>query len=333
MSEIRTVQLTGKSTFIISLPKHWIKSNNIKVHDKLVILENEDGSLIIYPYNKFKRKDESIITVDFKIYNSYEEVLRECIALYLAGYQSIKVINITSNLHELKEELRERLVGIEIIDETINSFTIHVFTSSIEVNIEKILDRMFSIVHLMFENFISFVKGEVDYYKRIIELDTDVDRFYNFISRQINQALDNSYLVYELGLNNKLECIEYKLVARALERIADHIEEMVSNFIKLVNVSEEIKNEIVNLSGKIKENFKDMLITFLKKDKEKANKSIINIIAILNDIRNLTENLLKNYSDKQELTSLKLILESLKRISEYTIDIAEYTINIANYNY
>jgi hypothetical protein len=76
-----------------------------------------------------------------------------------------------------------------------------------------------------------------------------------------------------------------------------------------------------------------MLITFLKKDKEKANKSIINIIAILNDIRNLTENLLKNYSDKQELTSLKLILESLKRISEYTIDIAEYTINIANYNY
>jgi phosphate uptake regulator len=333
MSEIRTVQLTGKSTFIISLPKHWIKSNNIKVHDKLVILENEDGSLIIYPYNKFKRKDESIITVDFKIYNSYEEVLRECIALYLAGYQSIKVVDITSNLHELKEELRERLVGIEIIDETINSFTIHVFTSSIEVNIEKILDRMFSIVHLMFENFISFVKGEVDYYKRIIELDTDVDRFYNFISRQINQALGNSYLVYELGLNNKLECIEYKLVARALERIADHIEEMVSNFIKLGSVSEEIKNDIVNLSEKIKENFKDMLITFLKKDKEKANKSIINIIAILNDIRNLTESLLKNYSDKQELTSLKLILESLKRISEYTIDIAEYTINIANYNY
>jgi phosphate uptake regulator len=333
MSEIRSVQLSGKSTFIVSLPKHWIKINNIKVHDKLVILENEDGSLTIYPYNKFKRKDESIITVDFKTYNSYEEVLRECIALYLAGYQSIKVINITSNLHELKEELRERLVGIEIIDETINSFTIHVFTSSIEVNIGKILERMSSIVYLMFENFISLVKGEVDYYKRIIELDTDVDRFYNFISRQINQALSNSYLVYELGLNNKLECIEYKLVARALERIADHIEEMVSNFIKLGSVSEEIKNEIVNLSGKIKENFKDMLITFLKKDKEKANKSIINIIAILNDIRNLTENLLKNYSDKQELTSLKLILESLKRISEYTIDIAEHTINIANYNY
>jgi phosphate uptake regulator len=122
-------------------------------------------------------------------------------------------------------------------------------------------------------------------------------------------------------------------VARALERIADHIEEMVSNFIKLSSASEEIKNEIVNLSEKIKENFKDMLITFLKKDKEKANKSIINIIAILNDIRNLTEMLFKNYSDKQELTSLKLILESLKRISEYTIDIAEYTINIANYNY
>ncbi len=333
MSEIRSVQLSGKSTFIVSLPKHWIKSNNIKVHDKLVILENEDGSLTIYPYNKFKRKDESIITVDFKTYNSYEEVLRECIALYLAGYQSIKVINITSNLHELKEELRERLVGIEIIDETINSFTIHVFTSSIEVNIGKILERMFSIVYLMFENFISFVKGEVDYYKRIIELDTDVDRFYNFISRQINQALSNSYLVYELGLNNKLECIEYKLVARALERIADHIEEMVSNFIKLSSISEEIKKDIVNLSEKIKENFKDMLITFLKKDKEKANKNITNIIEILNDIRNLTENLLKNYANKQELTSLKLILESLKRISEYTIDIAENTINIANYNY
>jgi Phosphate uptake regulator len=253
MSEIRNVQKTGKATYIVSLPKSWVISNNIKAHDKLVILENEDGSLTIYPHGKLKKREENNIIINFSDYNSYEEVLRECIAFYLAGYNLIKIINVTSNIEELKNELRERLVGVEIIEETINSFTLQVFTSSIEINIEKILNRMFSMVYLMFENFISLLKGEINYYERIIKLDTDVDRFYNFISRQINLALNNSYLLYELGLNKKLDCIEYKLVARSLERIADHIEEMVVNFTKVSSIVPDTIDEIIELAEKIKE--------------------------------------------------------------------------------
>ena len=46
---VRRVQLTGKSTLIVSLPKKWTKKNGLKKGDSLMIKETKDGSLRITP--------------------------------------------------------------------------------------------------------------------------------------------------------------------------------------------------------------------------------------------------------------------------------------------
>ena len=47
--EIRRVQQTGGSSFIITLPKEWVKSVNLKKNDPIGILIKQEGSLIITP--------------------------------------------------------------------------------------------------------------------------------------------------------------------------------------------------------------------------------------------------------------------------------------------
>jgi len=47
--DIRKVQLTGGSTYIVSLPKSWIRDVGIKANDPIGIMTQNDGTLLITP--------------------------------------------------------------------------------------------------------------------------------------------------------------------------------------------------------------------------------------------------------------------------------------------
>jgi phosphate uptake regulator len=49
--ETRKVQQTGGSSYIISLPKGWIREHNVKKNDTLGILSQPDGNLLVTPYS------------------------------------------------------------------------------------------------------------------------------------------------------------------------------------------------------------------------------------------------------------------------------------------
>ena len=47
--EIRRVQMTGGSSFIITLPKEWVKKLNIGKNDPIGLIQQPDGSLLVTP--------------------------------------------------------------------------------------------------------------------------------------------------------------------------------------------------------------------------------------------------------------------------------------------
>jgi len=60
--EIRTLQMTGKSSYIITLPKEWIKSSKLKKNDKMGIIPQSDGSLLVTPriYSEKTQREKQI---------------------------------------------------------------------------------------------------------------------------------------------------------------------------------------------------------------------------------------------------------------------------------
>ena len=48
--EQRKLQVTGGSTYILSLPKEWVTRNQLKKGSLMVLCEEDDGSLSICPF-------------------------------------------------------------------------------------------------------------------------------------------------------------------------------------------------------------------------------------------------------------------------------------------
>ena len=61
--EQRKLQVTGGSTFILSLPKDWATKNELKRGSSMVVREEDDGSLSIAPssFPKKEKQDEAFI--------------------------------------------------------------------------------------------------------------------------------------------------------------------------------------------------------------------------------------------------------------------------------
>ena len=49
IKQTRRMQLSGGSTYIISLPKNWIKELKIKVGENIMIVKNPNQSLTLFP--------------------------------------------------------------------------------------------------------------------------------------------------------------------------------------------------------------------------------------------------------------------------------------------
>ena len=60
--EQRKLQVTGGSTYILSLPKEWVTRNQLKKGSLMVLCEEDDGSLSITAsrFEKKERKDEAL---------------------------------------------------------------------------------------------------------------------------------------------------------------------------------------------------------------------------------------------------------------------------------
>ena len=47
--DIRKVQMSGGSSYIVSLPKDWIIKSRIKKNDPVGLIEQDDGTILITP--------------------------------------------------------------------------------------------------------------------------------------------------------------------------------------------------------------------------------------------------------------------------------------------
>ena len=48
--DVRKVQFTGRSTYVLSLPKKWIEEMHVKAGDRVTLVQELDNSLSILPF-------------------------------------------------------------------------------------------------------------------------------------------------------------------------------------------------------------------------------------------------------------------------------------------
>ncbi|HSV48864.1 MAG TPA: phosphate uptake regulator PhoU [Candidatus Acidoferrales bacterium] len=332
--EQRKLQVTGGSTFILSLPKEWAIKNDLKRGSSMLVREEVDGSLCIMPssFPKQEKHDEAYIRVGQS--ENPDAIMRTAISAYLSGYnvlhvkaQGQKLLSSKTRNH-LKNFARNYLVGTEIVIDTPSELTLQVLLNYPELTVQNALSRMSIISSSMHKEAIGALK-KLDYSnaKAVIETDREVNRFALYIVRLLKLAVSNQRIVKEIGIGSQRECLGYRLIAKSVERTADHATKIAENTLQLKDpVNEQIIQKLEELSGLANSMFEHAMESLFKHDYNLAE-AVIERLSQVHELEKETVLSLSN-AKTEEIVDLRLIIESIRRTAEYACDISEVVLNM-----
>jgi len=325
--EIRKIQLTGKSSYTVSLPKTWATQVGLREQSQVSISTLPDGSLRVTPSDSVKPQGRGIFNIEGLFDNA---LARQMIAIYIAGYDTFELRSpqIRSDQRKTIRDMSYRLIGMEIVEETAKSVVIQDFISPNELKIKKSIRRMHLIIESMLADATkSLIKNDMDLANDVILRDRDVDRHYLLVLKRLQAMLKTPFA--EASDINANQSLEYYLTAVSLERIADHASKIAHCALTLAGGSvptETLDNisEASKLSNDIMQLAMEALSELDPKLAEKAIETKSSQIPVLRRVEAMALDL-----DVHTALPLNCIVTSIDRVADYSINIAEVAINLA----
>ena len=324
--DTRKVQRTGKSTFIVSLPKAWATKNGIQSGSIIYINQGDNGSLTLTT-DRSERDLRAKLDIGNK---SGEHLVRDIIGCYVGGYRTIEVTSGHMSPAQ-KKDLRQivnKLIGPEILEETINKVVIQDLLSSEELQSERALKRIKTVVKTMIQDSLSsLLNNNEELAMDVIQRDNDVDRLNLLISRQFTEILRSGSV--KKDTLNPITAFNYMQAASNLERIADHCHKIaeIAKQCKCI-LPEDLKEELSHMETILCGLMDDSVSYLLQTNSDKANE----LIDEIRETQRRAEGIAKSsgVKDKSEMLVRLVLSSSLERMLDYIMNIAELTINLSH---
>ena len=210
---------------------------------------------------------------------------------------------------------------------------LQVFIHHIDFPVAKIVQRMASLAMHMYLDALKTLKmRNAEILKEIMNRDDEVDRLYVLATRQLTLAIRFPELLHEIGLHELRDCLEFRLVTRHLERVADHAVIVSRNLLEVIHrtVSKDLLEELENYVNSALEALRYSVDAVISRNVAKANQAI----RVREEVRAKEEHLVakaleRRRSNIREVAALRMILESIRRVTEYSAGIAEIAVNLS----
>jgi phosphate uptake regulator len=325
--ESRKVQITGGSTYIVSLPKSWIKERGIKAGDPLWVTNLQDGALLLSQNLKGERVNKKkILKIEDE---SDEHLIRKLIGMYLAGYNTIEIKSkkMDPKMRRAIRDFTKMVVGPEIIDEDSKCVVLQDLINPAEFSQKKGIRRMYMLVKSMHNDAITALKKrEKNLAKDVMLRDGDVDRLHWMIAKQYNLILNDAEIAKNTGVSSE-KSLNLMLISKIIERIGDHATKIAESILLLdgMNIDDKIVKEIANESDISLEILDKSMNAFFSENLDEANEAI----DLSEKLSRVSDVLMKKIREQESdvVVSLASIIESVRRTGLYATDISEIAIN------
>jgi len=327
--ETRRVQLIGGSTYVVSLPKRWVRESSIAKKSEVGLISQKNGYLVVVPDPKvLETQKEGVV----KVRNEDDDkfISRSIIARYLNGCDVIRVVSdkrlTVAQIEEIKSTSR-KLIGLETIEEISNEIALHSLLNLQELEIMKGIGRAHAIASSMQSDAIKALQeSDPELARSTIQRDSDVDRLYFLTLRQLRLACLNPDLANRLDLE-PVNCLDFESVIKRIEHIADHAERMAGHVQDLadVEVNHGIVEGLVDVNNDSLHIHTGAIQALFNGNVELANE----VIDLRDGIREKRLGLGKHLARASVVVNIKVnaMLDSMERIADYGTDIAEVAIN------
>jgi phosphate uptake regulator len=145
--EVRKLQLTGGSTYIVSLPKGWVEQMGMGKGSHVSMTQMDDMTLRLRADGVGGEEEprRAVIKVSDDI--TPENVVRRVVSAYLIGYSVIQIRNPVKRIDlaqklAVKDFTRRKLIGTEILSDLPQELTLRVLLSRSELSVTYALRRM-----------------------------------------------------------------------------------------------------------------------------------------------------------------------------------------------
>ncbi len=334
--ESRKIQKVGTSTLTISLPRSWATARNLKKGDQVFLIE-EGETLKVVPASSIqdRRRAAEEYVIDADLCEGPEMLEQIIVGCYVLGRERFTVKSssrIKSDQVEVTRRASRRLMGLGIIEETSNRIVLQCSIEPTKYPIDALLKRLFNLGSTMLDEAVeALTTRDRRLAEDAMKREDDADMMYWLIVRLLLSAQLDDGLVEKLGMKSKLEIAGYRLIAKELESVADHGEEISQTVMALIDSEVEIPSVLVkalkDLSEGVRELYSRGIAALLSRDLKVASETV----AMRNELAKREEKFTKLLFDQTDDNSIQMrfrtILHGIERMGEYATSIAVVAIN------
>ncbi len=308
-SEVRRLQLTGGSTYIVSLPKKWVSVHGLAAKDQVRIEWRPSGNLRVTPETTsvIRRRE-----VELSIEEIGEEFLLDhLIGAYLSGAQIIRIRSKSgfSRAHrKIFRSFIQTTRGIEITAESDKSLDMLSLLNPSEMPLLSSINRMYLLVSSQIRDITDVLTGsDSEILDDAEEREKEIDALRLLIERQVGLILESSRLEDSMG-TNRWEASEYSRI------------EVLSPDSPLIACI-----PVWHASMKL-------LIANLRRYKiSEVHQAKLQLQGAIEELVNFENGLWDEKIGRVNALFMDRLSESLRRLCAYSTDLAEILINIHNH--
>ncbi|GAB6945595.1 PhoU domain-containing protein [Vulcanisaeta sp. JCM 14467] len=330
--EIRKVVASGRSSIAITIPKKWVSALGIDV-GSYVLLRFMGDHVAVVPLGRSMR-DSGISNVVDVDRDNPDYVLRKLITQYLRGVDEVRVRfnGYTGIKGVVKDMVRERISGAEVIEEGSDYVVFRFVTPTPEVPIKRLLNRMVLTVLGMLKDSLDMLRGSVVEPEDIIDRDNEVDRLYLLIERLVMMGITDQSVLSKLGAGNSRELVNSLMVSKSIERAGDHawrIAQIIGEASRMCCKLGElpIVDSIVELGLNSTDILREAVMAFINGDINDAMEVLDRRVVMRSKSLDVIKSIYGSGLHVDIGGRLMMIVESIRRVSEYSYDIAEITLD------
>jgi phosphate uptake regulator len=216
--ETRKVQLTGGSTYTVSLPKGWAGDHGIEAGVQLHLYPHEDGSIEVRPAPsgdgvrnvRAAVGDQSPVAIETTVEILYAVGVDECTLEADGGFDR--------DQREAIESAAGRLLGLEIFEADPERFVLRTLLRTVDVSVRQSVDQLRLTTLSMHRTAVSAAVdgGRAEH---VLDRAQDASRLYALVARSHDRALTDLSEVDRLGIGRSA-LADHVATARQLDRLS-----------------------------------------------------------------------------------------------------------------
>jgi phosphate uptake regulator len=322
MKTTRSIQSTGGSSLIVTLPKQWTAKNKLQAKDKIEVIEG-DNYVMMKPFGTGADYKNWRLRINAEQLTP-RELGWELEACYTCGIEEADITNRSGLLNQMKviREVINKLPGFEIVETSRDRTVIKNIYDQTRLPINQATYKLLDMVIIILGELVECLEeGDISRARDLIDRDDEVDKMFRIILRQSSQTLRQENSTIQKPF--EIETAHYfRGIAASLEKIADHAVNLSRYMLQENRIQDWINDTApMSLLKDLANNMVREMKMILTTDKRIAYEVMEHCKLLEKRVQTLG---LSRYRNKPHFS---LVMASLGRMGSYFRSIAELTVD------